>query len=309
LIGIWSLFAGGVLTALGGLIIKEAGPSGNVPGYLLVVGCGVCLSAGIAVGWWLTRQFYELELRANRSDFEKVQAQIGQLAAELKLEREKLATFEPSEETLRRFGQYSDHVYDLVGSLISGEVSLGDLRSDVAMQAICGATQEHLRSAAGRECKVSIWAEITDPRLRDRIRDAVNERTPDRIGDLPDKRKFEILAAPEHTANEQEAFEVRIATSWLKHCQRQEEDHTEQLVYQADEPHLSALLGDDMSVFTDHGYQSVRAISFRRDGMLGYLVVLSEAAQAFSQIEDRYLLWLKLVLEIDMAISQNGDNS
>jgi hypothetical protein len=40
--------------------------------------------------------------------------------------------------------------------------------------------------------------------------------------------------------------------------------------------------------------------------MLGYLVVLSKVAQPFSQIEERYLLWLKRILELDMAMSPNG---
>ena len=40
--------------------------------------------------------------------------------------------------------------------------------------------------------------------------------------------------------------------------------------------------------------------------MRGYLVVVSKVAQAFTQIEERYLLWLKRILELDMVISRNG---
>ncbi|HEY5285515.1 MAG TPA: hypothetical protein VIJ50_00240 [Solirubrobacteraceae bacterium] len=303
-IALWAIFAAGLLTILASLVIKFVGPTGNVPGYILAIACGVCLSAGIALAWWLTRKFYELLVRTSAAELEKVKAQHLQVGAELELEREKLASFEPSEETLRRFGEYSEHLYNLTGTLISGEVSLRDLKSDVTVQSICKMTQKHLLSAAQQEFKVSIWSEVSDPRVRDRLRDAVNDLTP--VGELHDKRKFEILAAPEHTANERENFEVRIGTSWLKHCQRQEEDHAEELVYEADEPHLTALRGDDISAFTEHGYQSVRAISFQRDEMRGYLVVVSKVAQAFTQIEERYLLWLKRILELDMVISRNG---
>lgn len=141
----------------------------------------------------------------------------------------------------------------------------------------------------------------------DRLPDAVADRVPTSVTDLVSGRaKFEILAAPDHTPNERDAFEVRIDPSWLKHYQRQEDDHSQQLVYPADEPHMAVLPGDDIVAFTEHGYKSVRAISFRRDGMIGYLVVLAARSQAFSQAEDRYLLWLKRVLELDAFFNDNG---
>jgi hypothetical protein len=306
LIAISSIFAAGILTILGGLLLNQIEPSGNVPGYFIVLAAGLFLSTGVGLAWWLTRKLYELELHAKESDAEKVQAQFEKVQAQLELEKKKLASFEPSEETLRRFGEYSEHVYSLSGSLISGEVSLRDLSSDDATQAICRLTEKYLVSATGREFKVSIWGEITDPGTFTWLRKAVNDVTPDAIGDLASRRKFEIFAAPEHTPTEHEAFAVKIEPSWLKHCQRQEAEHAEQLVFEADEPHLSALRGDDIAAFAIHGYQSVRAISFRRDGMHGYLVVLSKMSDAFSQIEGRYLLWLKRILELDMVISPEG---
>jgi hypothetical protein len=297
---IWSIGAATLLTLLGGLVIKLVGPAGNVPGYLLVIVGGICLTAGLAVAWVLTRKNYELLVRSLKAEAEK-------LVAELELEKKRRADFEPSEETLRRLRVYSDHVYTAIGAMIAGELSLNDLGSDTVSRAICDVVRTHLRAATGFEFKLSLWGEAKEPRIRERISGAVSERLPDAVGDLvPARQRFTILAAPEHTPVERNAFEVAIDPSWLKWNQRQEDDHAEFVVFDADVPGMSALRGDDIAAFTTHEYQSVRAIAFQRRDMIAYLVVVSKAPQAFSDIEDQYLMWLKRMLELDSVIATGG---
>lgn len=137
IIGLWAIFIAGLLTALAGVVLKFVAPPGNVPGYLITVVGGVCLTVGIALSWWLTRKFYELLLRTLRAEHEKTEA-------ELALAQGKLASLEPSEGTLRRFGIYSEHLYELAGTLIAGDISLRDLTSDEVKHAIARSRKHRL---------------------------------------------------------------------------------------------------------------------------------------------------------------------
>jgi hypothetical protein len=300
---VWSLPAFTLLTLLGGLAIKQFGPAGNVPGYLLVITGGICLTVGIAVSWVLTRKNYELVLRTGNAELEKAQAQLKQMQAELQLERERRASFEPSRATLARFGVYSEHLYSLVGGLIARELSFVDLESDAISRSVYEVVQANFLEATGNEVRLSIWTEPTEPRIRERISGAVSERLPGAVSELlPAKPKFSILAAPDHTPNERKDFEVAIDPSWLKYKQRQEDGHADLVVFRADTPTLDELSGDDVEAFRKYGYQSVRAISFQRDELIVYLVVMSRTLKAFSEVEEQYLVWLKRAIEVDTVL-------
>jgi hypothetical protein len=81
-------------------------------------------------------------------------------------------------------------------------------------------------------------------------------------------------------------------------------DHAELVVFRADAPTLAELSGDDVEAFRKYDYQSVRAISFRRDELIGYVVVMSKTPNAFSEVEEQYLLWLKRAIELDAALER-----
>jgi len=299
------LVAGALLTFAGSALIKKFGPTGNVPGYLAVVIAGVCLTAGLLIAWGLTRQFYEVVIEKEGSDEVALRAQ-------LELAENKLADLEPNQATLQSVRTYTEHIYGVAGTLISKQVSFSDLKGEAVKNSICGLTQVSLSKATARDYKVSIWSEPTDPPgMIDRIQGRVAGIAPDTaVGEAlaPRKSKFEILAAPHHTPTEIEQFEVRIEPSWLKHEQLQEEGQDGDQVYRADAEHLTALRGGDIEAFVKNDYQSVRAVAFHRNGLIGYLVLLSRDKQAFSEVEDLYLLWLKRILELDVIIDDKDSN-
>jgi len=184
--------------------------------------------------------------------------------------------------------------------MISGAVALQDLTSEDVKESICGLTQTYLAKATKARCKVSIWCEPSNETRINRISERFSGAVPGSMSSLvPGKVKFEILAAPDHTSTEREDFEVPIDPSWLKYNQRYAETHAEQKAYAEEEPHMASVRGDDMEAFVKHEYESVRAVSFERDNMIGYLVAVSTERHAFSQAEDQYLLWLKRILELD----------
>jgi hypothetical protein len=305
--GLLAIFLGSILTALGGVVVSLFGPTGNVPGYITVIVAGVCLAVGIGVSWALTRKFYELVLR------NQALAQ-ATLRAEYKLALEKLENLEPNESTLRRFGIYTEHVYEVTKTMLSGDISLRDLQGDDVKSSVCEMAQDSIQSATGFECKVSIWAEPQDSSMLQRIQGAVTgavARIPDpvsdAVADFTSREKFEILAAPDHTPNELKDFEVRVTSSWLKQNQREEEEQEgKEKVYAADADHMAAMPGSDIKAFVKHEYQSVRAFAFCRGDLVCYFVVLSKSKHAFTQAEDRYFQWLKLIVEVELALANSG---
>jgi len=302
---VWSIAVFTLLTLTGGLVIKKFGPAGNVAGYIVVIVGGICLTVGVAVSWVLTRKNYELLLRTGTAELETAEAQLKQMKAELQLAQVRLASFEPSRATLARFGIYSEHLFSLVGNLITRELAFGDFEDDVVCRSVYEVVQTNLLEATSNEVRLSVWAEPSQARIRERISGAVTERLPNAVSDLvPAKPKFSILAAPDHTPNERKDFEIAIDPSWLKYKQRQEDDHAELVVFRADAPTLAELSGDDVEAFRKYDYQSVRAISFRRDELIGYVVVMSKTPNAFSEVEEQYLLWLKRAIELDAALER-----
>lgn len=311
------VIAGALTLALAGgpaLLVKTLGPTGKVPGYVLAIAGGAGVALGGMCAWRLTRAFYEQTLRERQGEYQATlraketelgtqetrhQLLVRSLTAELELERKTLADLEPDRQALRRLGIYSDHVSNLTEGLVSGEISLEDLTSRDAGTLICKMTQEHLKTGVGDEFVVSIWGEPMPGRFMGQLHQRLPSAVSDRL------RNFDIVCAPGHSGDEREEFAVHIEPSWLKHNQRQELKHSDQRLYIADQLDFVGMRGDDLDAFRAHGYQSVRATSFRRDGMIGYIVVLAKQPHAFSRVEDRYILWLRHVLELDEVI-RNG---
>jgi hypothetical protein len=315
-----ALLTGAGLTAVVSYVFNLLLPGGEVPGYSLAVAGGIFLTLGLIGAWLATRAIYEAQFRTKQTELDAVRESGQQaldsaqseydiklealrnehellaraLKAELDLEREKLLGIEPDRQALVRQGIYFEHVYDLVDGLIRGQLSFEDLSGEVVGRSICGVTQEYLTSAAGHEFRVSIWAEPSTSRVRDQLQ---------KLPGTAWLHKFEVVAAtPEHTLDETKSFAVPIELSWLKHNYLQEHAKPKRRVYVADSLDLVGLTGPDLEAFLAHDYQSVRATSFHRDGMIGYIVVLSKAPQAFTAVENRYLLWLRHVLEIDQVM-------
>jgi hypothetical protein len=291
-----TLVLAGLTVAVGVLITLLVG-AGNVPGYALAIAAGVGLAIGLLVAWRITVAFYELKLRLSERTHELL---VQRLEEALEEERRKLLELEPDRKALRRLGAYTDYAYALIESLLRGKVSLGDMDGAQANRDICEVPQALLRKVTGQDYYMSVWVEGATG-----IRGGIHwlaEALP--IGEaLPERLlKFDVVCAPDHTIGECEAFSVSVDESWLKWNHRQELKRKEERVYQVDKLPFVGLPGDDLEAFEAHGYRSVRATSFDRSGATGYLVILAKAELAFSQTEERLLLWLRHALELDVAL-------
>ena len=285
-IGLLIVAGSAVLAVIANLLLGIFGPGGHVSGYVLIAAACAALAIGALCAWAITRQFYELRTHASEM--------------ELELERGKLAQMEPERETLRRMGIYLTHVYNLLRSLVEGKESLGDLQGESASLALCELTQKHLADGTKHKCVVSLWIEPEATKVREKI-DAVLEALPGGWG--PD---FELLSAPYLTEKEKKAFEgVHINSSWLKQSYMSEKENSEIKLYSLDNMAKSQVPGGDVQAFKENGYQSVLATSFDREGLTGYIVVLSEKAKAFTPAEGGYVLWLRHAIELDEVVQRN----
>ena len=304
-----AIFLAGLLSALVGLIIKPLAKANETPGYVFIAVGGLCLLAGIAVAWRVTRQYYELRL-ANVEAGGSTEARLDRLE-----EREQqLAS---SITLLDRVGTYTEHVYTLMEVVGREGGPLADLAGAKVAQVICALAEGCFRRATDANVLVSIWGEPDSVGVGDRISRTVGQRVSDPVSELlPGGPRFEILNAPHHPDEEREAFaEIHVENSWLKYNQKDEEhpsDAQEQeepreradkkrRVYRADAPY-SALRGEDIRAFSAARYKSVCAVSFERDGAVGYLVALSKTPSAFGELEERYLLWLRRVIHLDGSL-------
>jgi hypothetical protein len=301
-----AIFGAGALTALISWIIKPLGTSNKVPGYVFLIVGTVSLVAGTLGAWALTRTYYKLTVRTLTAEH---------ATAIERLFKSHETQLESSRKAVRSLSIYAEHIYALLEVMAMGVMPLSDLRSDEASKAICKLTKEYLSKVTGADYAVSVCVEPAASRRRDRISDLVVEYAPGNLGERF-SRKFEFLAAPHLTQTECDAFAVRIESSWLKHHQtletnfleetetdgpqgkqQQEIRDVQRFVYRAEYP-FQHLDDDDIRAFEDNAYVSVCAVSFLRDDMIGYLVALSKTPKAFSEIEERYLLWLKRIIEI-----------
>lgn len=310
IIGVVAIVLAGLLTTLISFLIKPLSSSSKVPGYVFIIIGSVSLLAGLLIAWGLTRQYYKLLMRA--------------LSTELALYKDKVATWHEPRDRLRRLSIYASHIYNLLESLILDRVSIRDLTSTAASRILCAAPARYLSTATELGFCLSIWAEAA-PRRRDRAAARIADRLPgsrisDAAAELIPGPHFNILAAPNHSDEERESFATaRVAPSWLKYHQLQEheptseqredgphvDEDTAKLVYRANAPY-TALAGDDISAFDQFDYKSVRAVAFSRDDTVHYLVALSKHEDAFHESEERYLLWLKRVLELSGALGEES---
>jgi hypothetical protein len=281
-----------------GLLISLLVGAGKVPGYALAIAIGAGLAIGLLSAWLITRAFYELRLQLSdrTHELEQQQSQENLLDA-----RRQLSELEPDRRALRRLGAYSDYVFDLIEGLIRGNISLQDLNGEQVKRNICVAPQALLRKMTGQDYYMSIWLEGTAGLISEGMHRIV-EALPIREDRADRFLTFQILCAPDHTSDECEAFSVSVDDSWLKWNHRTEIRRQEARVYPVDKLPFVGLRGEDLEAFEKNGYRSVRATSFTREGTTGYIVVLAKTETAFSQIEERFLLWLRHALEVDAVL-------
>jgi uncharacterized membrane protein YciS (DUF1049 family) len=297
-----TLLTTGLVVGVGVLISLLVG-AGNVPGYALAIAVGVGLAIGLPTAWLITRAFYELKLRLSERTLELLRQR---LENDLEDERRKLIELQPDREALNRLGAYSDYMDDLIEAVMRRDISLEALDGKEVERNISVAPQALLRKVAMQEYYVSIWVEGAAGRLRGSIH-WIAEALP--LGEgIPDRLlRFEVVCAPDHTKIDRDAFSVSVDESWLKWNHRVELKRQEERVYRVDKLPFVGLPGDDLQAFEARGYQSVRATSFQRDGTTCYIVVLAKTETAFSQIEERFLLWLRHALELDAALRSARD--
>jgi hypothetical protein len=320
--------------AIGLVVIFAASAVGSVTGYLLsgvgnatrevpfyaFVGAGAGLAVGLLSAWLGTRLYYRLLERNRRLEYDVMQQRVARLGA--------------SRENLRRLDLYSDHIYGILESFVTAELSLHDPSSTDAARTICEAPAEYIHEATDQNVVLSIWAEPSNDKegiiskAADFVPDFVRENIPNKMAEPVEDAllgaKFHIIVGG--TKSERKAFTVRIASSWLKHHQLKEDDEQlssdeqnehhlnstddelprrlqdlDRFVYRADAPY-DGLNDRDIKAFRDLKYNAVRAISFTRNNTIYYVVALSKSEGVFTEAEDLYLLWLKRVLELDYAM-------
>jgi hypothetical protein len=234
----------------------------------VVVSIGVT-SAGVGsfAGVLVTRRFYKAQLRVTQLEREQTS--------------KRLSSVEPEFEALKRLGVYTDHFQNILDSVLAGELSLQGFpkhKNPLIEQAFCRMPREHIKTATNREIRLSMWAEGQSKFRRG---------------------KFEVVFAPNHEGAEADQFCVQIRDSWLFHAEEHRMRHPQSTrLHAIDDLDIGGLFGDDLEVFRELGYKSVRAISCTFDGRLVRLVALSKAPLAFSDMEDRYLLLLWGALEV-----------
>jgi hypothetical protein len=284
LLGLAGFVLAAVLSLVASILLHFFGASGSVSGYVLIATIAVSLMVGGVSALWATAKYFRVRVQAAEAEREREQAKLAELATD--------------HEALRRLGIYHDHLYNLIDSLIAGDLSLSDLGSEETSQAICGAAERQLQDGTGENCCVSLWMEDSGSVVREKIQGAVNKWVPAvEIGNV-----FKIVADLGLKPPEKKAFEVDVDSSWLNYRLRIERGRGEAEVFEED--HLEEVHrgSPDLEAFKSCGFRSVRAVSFQREGQTGYLVALSTDANPFSIVEGSYLLWLRHAIELDEAI-------
>jgi hypothetical protein len=264
-----ALFAG--VASIGGLI-KEVNLNDKLSLWVALAILIVAGGVGAAGALLTTRKYYRAQLRAPQ--LERDQA------------LEQLESVRPDFEALKRLGVYTDHFQNVMESVLFGELTLQGFPKDKDSRieaAFCRMPHEHIATAAGQDVRFSIWAEA-----KGRIK----------------RGRFEVIFS-NHEQQEAERFGVVIANTWLHHAAEYLGNHPDSTrLHRIDDLSIAGLFGDDIEVFRELGYGSVRAISFECDGRLFRLVALSRSDRAFSPVEDRYLLLLWAALAVAASRTQ-----
>jgi hypothetical protein len=195
--------------------------------------------------------------------------------------RDELTGIQPDYEALKRLGVYTDHFLNVIDSIFIGELTLNNFPKDRDPRikaAFCLMPHEHIATVARQDIRFSLWIEAKD-KLR--------------------RGTFDVAFAPNHEQQEVPMFSVRIKDTWLHQAQEDLRRHPNSTrLHRIDDLDIAGLFGDDLHVFRELGYRSVRAFSFDFQAKPVRLVALSKQAGAFSRMEDRYLLLLWLALTI-----------
>jgi hypothetical protein len=291
------------------------GVAQEVPFYTFLAG-GAGVGVGLLSAWLGTRLYYQLVESKRRLEYELMQSRMAQL--------------DISAQNLDRLDLYSSHIYSMLEAFVTEELSLHDPSSRDTESAICSVPAEQLRETTEHAFAISIWAETADDvGLLGKAAEIMRDNIPDRMAE-PVKAslmgpRFQVLVGA--SSRDAKAFSVRVVSSWLKHHQVKEEDEPatsnvdgiaprlprrskdlERFIYRADYP-FDHLDDRDIKAFSEKGYRSVRAFSFKRGSEIFYVVALSKVDGAFSQAEELYLLWLKRVLELDPVMLLADDNA
>lgn len=283
LLGLAGFALAAVLSLVASILLHFFGASGSISGYVLIATIAVSLMAGGVSALWATAKYFRVRVQAAEAEREREQAKLAELATD--------------HEALRRLGIYHDHLYNLIDSLIAGDLSLGDLGSEETSQAICGTAEKQLQNGTGVTCCVSLWMEAANSPMRERIQDVLNMVPAVEMGNA-----FKIVADLGLKPPERKAFEVNVDSSWLNFRRRIERESGQAEVFEEDHLEEVDRGSADIKAFKSCGFRSVRAVSFQREGQTGYLVALSTEANPFSIIEGSYLLWLRHAIELDEAI-------
>jgi hypothetical protein len=235
----------------------------------------VAVVLGYLAGLLSSRAYYKAQIRTSQLERDSL---LGQLQA-----------IEPSYEALKRLGVYTDHIQNTLAAVLDGKLSVNGLPAepDARLErAFCEMPHELILTAAQKDVRFSIWIEGRLKIRRDR---------------------FSIVCAP-HNESEKTRFNVRIRNSWLQHGEEHLKQHPEsRRLHAIDDLNIAGLFGDDIAVFREAGYESVRAFAFEVDGRPIRLVALSAEPLAFSEVEDRYLLLLRLTLVVAARLATGGN--
>jgi hypothetical protein len=124
-IGLVVIFAASAVGSVTGYLLSRVGTATREVPFYAFVGAGAGLAVGLLSAWLGTRLYYRLLERNRRLEFDVMQQRVARLGA--------------SRENLRRLDLYSDHIYGILESFVTAELSLHDPSSTDAARTICEA--------------------------------------------------------------------------------------------------------------------------------------------------------------------------
>jgi hypothetical protein len=181
----------------------------------------------------------------------------------------------PYRDTITRVGIYTEHLDSVFDNLSDGPIENLD-------RALLGMPRETMRKAAQIDVYLSVWrlGRSRIPGVRD---------------------KLEVDIAPDHTESERQSFEVRADRSWITWAGSQQ-TRSERLLGINDLDLVAQ--GDDLKAFREHNFRSLRCATVQNSHTQAHLVVLAKEPDAFSEVEERYILLLRAALSVAMHLHE-----